>query len=73
MVEPVGVVEGDLWVGRGGLDLGEGIGDGVNLAVRIFDNEVAECSVAAPDVCDGLALMRSEYGEADLGEIVAGL
>ena len=33
MVEPVGVVEGDIWVGRGGLNLGEGIGDGVNLAV----------------------------------------
>ena len=33
MVEPVGVVEGDLWVGRGGLDLGKRIGEGVNLAV----------------------------------------
>lgn len=33
MVEPVGVVKGDIWVGRDGLDLGEGIGDGVNLAV----------------------------------------
>ena len=33
MVEPVGVVEGDIRVGRGGLDLGKGIGDGVNLAV----------------------------------------
>ena len=34
---------------------------------------MAECSVAAPDVGDGVALLRSECGEADLGEIIAGL
>lgn len=33
MVEPVSVVKGDIWVRRSGMDLGEGIGDGVNLAV----------------------------------------
>ena len=34
---------------------------------------MAKYSVAAPDIGDGVALLRSECGEAGLGEIVAGL
>ena len=73
MLEPIGVVEGDVRVWIGGVDLRQGIGEGVDLAVGRVDDSVAEGPVAASDVGDGFSFIGSKRLKTGLGELVAGL
>ena len=73
LLEPVGVVEDDVRVWIGGLDLRERIGVGVDLAVGRVDDSVAEGPVAASDVGDGFSFIGSKRLKTGFGELVAGL
>ena len=73
MREPVGVVEDDVRVRFGGVNLREGIGVGVDLAVGRVDDSVAEGPVAASDVGDGFSFIGSKRLKTGFGELVAGL